>query len=190
MLPPLHIESVHTALRIRKLSCPPTEFGGCPEPTVGSGVVLDGTLRVWSNPDIWAELENAADVLDSATGLPKTGANLTIPGSWDLVLDMDTPVLEHLELQGRLSFDPEQDVVLNTHTMVIFGGTLAAGTATEPHPAKVCASSAALISAVYTCRHVMKRYTSRLYISAHIIFLRTSDNVGTSPLEIDVLLSN
>lgn len=123
--------------RIVAQNCPPDEFGGCPDPIVGSGIELDGTLRRWSDPAVWAELENAIDVVDLRTALPKAGANLTIPPSWDVLLDMDTPELAHIELLGRLSFDPALDVVLSTHTMVNFGGTLAAGNSTHPHPAKV-----------------------------------------------------
>ncbi|NJP12266.1 MAG: hypothetical protein HC866_24675 [Leptolyngbyaceae cyanobacterium RU_5_1] len=75
--------------------------------------------------------------LDNQTGLPGTGANLTIPSSWSVQLDMDTAELWHLELQGALTFSEEQATSLTTHTLAMPVGSMTAGNATHPHPAPV-----------------------------------------------------
>jgi hypothetical protein len=77
--------------------------------------------------------------LDNSTGLPGIGANLTIPSSWTVQLDTDTEALWHLELQGALTFSEEKATTLTTHTLAMPLGSMTAGNASHPHPAKVFA---------------------------------------------------
>jgi hypothetical protein len=76
--------------------------------------------------------------LDKVTGLPGKGAHLTIPSSWSVQLDTDTPELWHLELWGSLTFSEEKATSLTTHSLAMPQGSITAGNSTHPHPAPVC----------------------------------------------------
>lgn len=41
--------------------------------------------------------------------LPAAGENVTIPYEWNVILDIDTPILNFLEINGYLYFDQSRD---------------------------------------------------------------------------------
>ncbi len=57
-------------------------------------MALDSFFRKWSDTKIWPNNK-----------LPAENENVVIPGNWKLILDVDTPILEILEVNGLLIFD-------------------------------------------------------------------------------------
>lgn len=43
--------------------------------------------------------------------MPAAGSKVVIPGNWDLVLDMSTPVLEELIVDGYLRFSDTSSLI-------------------------------------------------------------------------------
>ena len=56
-------------------------------------------LRYWSDVNNWGG------------ALPAEGANVNIPGSWQLVLDVDTPVLGNVIVDGYLIFSDAKPLI-------------------------------------------------------------------------------
>lgn len=79
-------------------------------------------IDVWSSPFTWG-----------GGPLPQAGEFVVIPAGMTLLLDMDTPVLSFLLIQGgRLIFD-EKDIELQSNTIMITdGGALQVGTEDQP----------------------------------------------------------
>ncbi|KAL3317343.1 Fibrocystin-L [Cichlidogyrus casuarinus] len=69
------------------------------------------------------------------TSLPIDGDFVSIPRGKIVMLDMDTPVLSVLLIDGgKLFFDPHSSVTLNAkYILIINGGTLEIGTEDQPH---------------------------------------------------------
>lgn len=81
-----------------------------------------GALR-YSNPLTWP-----------GGTLPQPGQNVTVPAGTTILLDMDTPELGSLTVQGTLVFDPTRNVHLSaTDILVPSGGTFQIGTPTNPY---------------------------------------------------------
>ena len=77
---------------------------------------------LWSDPATWpsGEVPGAGDTVEIAQGM-------------DVVLDVDTPVLRSLTIQGKLSFSDESDLELKSDWIYVPGGELEIGTADNPH---------------------------------------------------------
>ncbi|KAG1658047.1 hypothetical protein FOA52_004206 [Chlamydomonas sp. UWO 241] len=105
--------------------------GGCTnEPEVVIDV-RDGTL-LWSDAETWSTREG---------GAPQAGDNVTIPYGWDLVIDVDTPLMEALVVQGNVTFSRHANVTLSSTYILVFGtGYLWAGQRHAPHPANATAT--------------------------------------------------
>ncbi len=69
----------------------------------------------WSDPATWGGT------------VPVAGADVVIPAGKDVLLDMDTPALGGLTINGSLTFSPTMDVALTTRYVVV-SGTLQVGT--------------------------------------------------------------
>ncbi|MGW8368845.1 MAG: G8 domain-containing protein, partial [Gammaproteobacteria bacterium] len=87
----------------------------------------EGPLAVsggpWSDPSTW-----------SGGAVPADGDIVTIGEGMNVVLDVSTPALHGVNLDGRLSFSDESDVELTTE-WVLLRGELRAGRAGVPHTA-------------------------------------------------------
>lgn len=94
-------------------------------------VIKDGVERIWSNLDIW-NLDSLASFDENAPSLPVAGDSVVIPGAWDITLDVDTPILEYLEISGTLRIDPTKDITLMAKRIHIRGGELISGSADNP----------------------------------------------------------
>lgn len=79
-------------------------------------------------------------MLDPATGQPAAGASVSIPPEWVVELDTDSAALEHLELDGLLTFAEGADITLTTETIKMSTGAMVAGNETHPHDGKVCSA--------------------------------------------------
>ena len=82
-------------------------------------------LRYWSDVANWPNSQ-----------LPLEGENVTIPYQWQLVMDINPPRLNYLEVDGILMIDPAVDRTLDAHYIWVKKGRILAGTETEPFPNK------------------------------------------------------
>ena len=80
--------------------------GGTPPPVANAN---------WSDPATWGGT------------VPAAGADVVIPADKNVLLDMDTPALGSLIINGSLTFSPAMDLAL-TSRYVIVQGTLQIGT--------------------------------------------------------------
>ena len=80
--------------------------GGNPPPVANAN---------WSDPATWGGT------------VPAAGADVVIPADKNVLLDMDTPALGSLTINGSLTFSPAKDLAL-TSRYVIVQGTLQIGT--------------------------------------------------------------
>lgn len=77
---------------------------------------------LWSDPSTWS------------TGvLPQEGEIVTIDQGVELVLDVDTPELNGINLNGKLRFADNKDLELTTEWILMRGGELHIGAENEPH---------------------------------------------------------
>jgi hypothetical protein len=78
--------------------------------------------RLWSDVNNW-----------SGT-LPVAGQSVTIPGSWQLVLDVDTPILGNIIVDGYLIFaDTKPLIQLNAKNIWVRSGKIIIGTSDVPY---------------------------------------------------------
>ena len=78
----------------------------------------------WSDSSTWA-----------GGAVPQTGGRVSIGSDIDVLLDTDTPELNGLTINGKLSFSDERDLELTTDWVLIFG-ELEIGTEANPHTHK------------------------------------------------------
>lgn len=79
-------------------------------------------VRLWSNATQWPDQV-----------LPATDSVVEVPYEWNLLLDMDTPVLKYLEVNGNLIFDNTQSLTLEAKYIWIKKGVLRIGSQTVPY---------------------------------------------------------
>jgi len=93
----------------------------CPTINV-SNVTVENFIRQWSNASQWP---NGV--------LPKDGDVVNIPPEWIVNLDIDTPNLETLIVDGELMFDPTRNASVLTSSIIWARlGNITAGNATAP----------------------------------------------------------
>eukprot|EP00760_Papus_ankaliazontas_P035240 PhM_4_TR769/c0_g1_i1/m.39650 len=103
-------------LAINTVLCPPT---GClrMEPLVDPPETYNWTdIRAWPN-----------------NALPKGGESITIPPGKTIIVNTNTPIMERIIVQGRLVFSETRDVHLQARYLVVYGGSLEIGTATQAY---------------------------------------------------------
>jgi hypothetical protein len=88
--------------------------GGCQSAIVA--VPISTTFKMWSDPTTWTS--GAVPILDEVVEIE--------PG-WNVVLDVDTPVLKMLIINGRLSFKNDTDLHLKSKHIFIRAGELVIG---------------------------------------------------------------
>jgi hypothetical protein len=90
-------------------------------------VEIETNVRYWSNLTSW----------ETTGKLPEEGEEVEIEPGWNMVLDIDTPVLAKLTINGRLSFlnDPEdpKDLTLNAKLIYVRAGEFFIGNETLPY---------------------------------------------------------
>jgi len=85
------------------------------EPDPGDGNPPPVVNANWSDPATWGGT------------LPAAGADVVIPADKNVLLDMDTPALGSLTINGSLTFSPSRDLALTSRYIVV-QGTLQIGT--------------------------------------------------------------
>lgn len=135
------------ALWMRVRPCPGT---GCwPPPPLVDLTGKEDFNRTWSNATTWAgnptHIANPLNLIDPedptqlllqqewAGEVPQDGDSVWIPKSMTVIIDVDTPDLDVLIIDGTLLFSDDRDVELRARHIVINGGLLGAGTPTRPH---------------------------------------------------------
>ena len=78
---------------------------------------------LWSDASIW-----------SAGEVPQAGGRVTIGDDVNVVLDVSSPALSGITINGKLGFSDESDIELSTEWMLVFG-ELEIGTEDRPHAA-------------------------------------------------------
>lgn len=69
-----------------------------------SDLSRDSFLRLWSNASQWPNQL-----------LPQDGQDVMIPYEWNLILDIDPPILNFVEIYGVLNFDRGRDNLFRAH---------------------------------------------------------------------------
>ena len=83
---------------------------------------LEANFRYWSNPSSW---ESGA--------LPLEGEDVHIKSGWNMVLDIpETPIMQLLRVNGRLSFQNDTDIHLRAKHIFVRAGELLIGAETAP----------------------------------------------------------
>lgn len=106
-------------LKLRGLQC---ISGTCPQDTVAP-VPISGDALFWSDVASWPELGR----------LPMEGEDVQIlPGKW-IVLDIETPILNLVTINGRLSFyDADRPINLQAKQVYVRAGELLIGEEAAP----------------------------------------------------------
>jgi hypothetical protein len=87
--------------------------------TVGTGVA--GVAAAWSDPATWGGT------------LPQAGQSVSIPAGRRVVLDIATPALATLTIEGELIAAHDRDLVLSADIVMVHGGLLRIGCADDPY---------------------------------------------------------
>lgn len=82
----------------------------------------EGLERFWSNATQWP-----------GGVLPVDGANVVIPATWNLILDVDTPLLNSTIVDGNLIFDRSKDLTLTSNYIWARKGTITIGSRDMPY---------------------------------------------------------
>jgi len=83
---------------------------------------------LWSNKDTWTNLGR----------VPIAGDIVEIEDGWDVLYDIETsPVLQSLEVNGKLSFERGKPALLQSHSIWIRAGEVNVGTEDEPFDSTV-----------------------------------------------------
>jgi len=65
--------------------------------------------------------------------VPKEGEDVTIDSILKVILDVDTPVLGRLDINGKLYFSDESDIHLQANKIYVRAGELHIGNETHPY---------------------------------------------------------
>lgn len=86
-------------------------------------IVLESGQRLWSDPLSWEE-----------GVLPEEGDDVEIMSGWNMILDLEeTPVLNSLTINGRLSFaQTSKDIHLRSKLIFVRAGEFFIGSEEEP----------------------------------------------------------
>ena len=102
-------------------------IGGC-NPVVQN--VPLGNITYWSSANSWTNRNNT---------LPKDGDSVVIEPGCNMVLDIDTPNLNKITINGRLTFLNTTNITLKAQTIYVYAGELIIGSKDYPyiHNAKI-----------------------------------------------------
>ena len=90
----------------------------CDGPCAGAitAVPISTTANMWSDPNTW-----------NSGVVPVADEEVHIEPGWNVVLDIDTPILARLIINGRLSFKNDTDLHLHVKHIYIRAGELVIG---------------------------------------------------------------
>lgn len=106
-------------------------WGNCEETLEEIGVAEVEVETIWSDNYIWTN-ECRFPFESGQEGPPQTGDLVQVLAGWNMTLDMDTEILDYLEINGILIFDPTKDVTLRAKRIFIRDGQLISGSPENP----------------------------------------------------------
>ena len=80
--------------------------------------VNNATATYWSNASSWTNRNNT---------LPKDGDSVVIESGWNMILDVNTPNLTKLTINGRLTFLNTTNITLTAGSVFVYSGELFIG---------------------------------------------------------------
>ena len=84
-------------------------------------------MRFWADVTNWPE-----------NRLPTAGENVTINGSWNMIMDIQPESIEFLQVDGNLFISENiGDIHLICNSIWIRAGSIKAGTSSQPFPNKL-----------------------------------------------------
>jgi hypothetical protein len=97
--------------------------GKCPENLVIESPI-EKTPRYWSKVEAW----------EKTKVVPIEGENVIVASGWNMFLDIkETPIIDTLEIHGRLTFSNDIDIHLRAKKILIRGGELIIGSKKAPY---------------------------------------------------------
>ena len=111
-------KTTHEWTKINAIACEDE----CPEEQVPQGE-RQKTFRYWSDVENWPD-----------SRLPEENENVTIPYEWKMIMDVDPPILNYVEVDGILIFDNEKDTKLQAHYIWVQSGIIQIGSKDNPYP--------------------------------------------------------
>ena len=104
-----------TKVKLTGIRC----IGGCKNDPV-EDAPLEDRVRFWSDIKDW----------DGRPDLPQDGEDIVIPSAWQMMYDISpaaSPVLNSLQINGKLTFMPGADRHLKTYNLWVRAGELNIG---------------------------------------------------------------
>ena len=80
--------------------------------------VNNATATYWSNASSWTNRNNT---------IPKDGDSVVIESGWNMILDVNTPNLTKLTINGRLTFLNTTNITLTAGSVFVYSGELFIG---------------------------------------------------------------
>ncbi len=94
----------------------------CPNPN--TNFVKEPFVRVWSNVTQWPNGR-----------LPSDGDNITIPGPWTIIMDMNPAIINFWMIDGDVIIPPTLPIAyIVANSVWVRLGSIKAGTSTSPYP--------------------------------------------------------
>mmetsp|Transcript_29264 Transcript_29264/g.28392 ORF Transcript_29264/g.28392 Transcript_29264/m.28392 type:complete len:776 (-) Transcript_29264:1803-4130(-) len=84
-------------------------------------VEVEDTVRYWSDPNSW-----------TSGAVPVEGDDVEVESGWNMILDVDTPILNIVEINGRLTFQDNGDKHFQAKYIFVRAGELLIGSEEEP----------------------------------------------------------
>ena len=96
-------------------------------PIINDNSTKESFFRLWSNVSMW-----------NNSHLPMEGEDVVIPRAWRVILDVNTPNLAKLTIDGDLTFDSTQKTIKLTAGLIwVRLGSMYAGTLNAPYPNEI-----------------------------------------------------
>jgi len=83
-----------------------------------------GNVTYWSNANSWKNRNNT---------LPKDGDSVVIEAGWNMILDVNTPNLTKLTINGRLTFLNTTNITITAGSIMVYAGELLIGSKEYPY---------------------------------------------------------
>jgi len=87
-------------------------------------VVPLGNITYWSNASSWTNRNKT---------VPKDGDSVVIESGWNMILDVNTPNLTKLIINGRLTFLNTTNITMISQIIYVYAGELIIGSKDYPY---------------------------------------------------------
>jgi len=87
-------------------------------------VVPLGNITYWSDANSW---------LNRNKTLPKDGDTVVIESGWNMILDINTPNLTKITINGRLTFLNTTNITMTAGSIFVYAGELLIGSKDYPY---------------------------------------------------------